>query len=89
MIAVEVTGRRRVLCVLTGQVGLAQLDALARLHLQARRHQAGLWVRSGDPQLAALLALVGLALRSEPRRQPEPLEDLVAQEVVHVGDVPS
>jgi hypothetical protein len=88
-LAVEVTGHRRVICVLTGPVGLRQLDALARLHLHARRHRAGLWVRGGEPQLAALLGLVGLALRSQPGRQPEALEDLRAQEVVHVRDVPA
>ncbi|GAA4903634.1 STAS domain-containing protein [Streptomyces coeruleoprunus] len=40
--------------------GLAAVDALARLHLTARRLGHPLAVRNAGPQLLALLALVGL-----------------------------
>ncbi|MFJ9796274.1 STAS domain-containing protein [Streptomyces sp. NPDC101145] len=43
--------------------GLAAVDALARLHLTARRLGHPLTVRHAGPDLRALLALVGLADR--------------------------
>ncbi|WP_175408896.1 STAS domain-containing protein [Streptomyces sp. TRM64462] len=43
--------------------GLAAVDALARLHLTARRLGHPLSVRNAAPDLRALLALVGLADR--------------------------
>jgi len=42
------------------QVNLAAVDALARLHLVARRQSSRLRVRNAGPELLALLELVGL-----------------------------
>lgn len=42
------------------QVNLAAVDALARLHLTARRHGSRLRLRNAGPDLLALLDLVGL-----------------------------
>ncbi|MEU0088871.1 STAS domain-containing protein [Streptomyces sp. NPDC006274] len=42
------------------QVNLATVDALARLHLVARRQRSRLRLRSAGPELLALLELVGL-----------------------------
>ena len=49
------------------------LDALARLHLVARRHGCPVSLRGASPQLLDLIALAGLAdiLPCESRRQPE------------------
>jgi ABC-type transporter Mla MlaB component len=42
------------------QVNLATVDALARLHLTARRHGSRLRLMDPGPELLALLNLVGL-----------------------------
>jgi ABC-type transporter Mla MlaB component len=42
------------------QVNLATVDALARLHLVARRRRSRLRLRNAGPELLALLELVGL-----------------------------
>lgn len=56
------TAPRQVFCDIGGlaQVNLAAVDALARLHLTARRHGSRLRVRNAGPDLLALLELVGL-----------------------------
>ena len=80
-----------------GRVDLSTLDALARLALTARRTGRALVVHSDDPGLCCLARLTGLAdaipLTAPPRtggsdagRQPEALEDRLAEEVVDVGD---
>lgn len=43
------------------RVDLALVDALARVHLAARRAGSSLRVRNPDPELCELLELVGLA----------------------------
>ena len=70
----------------TGPADLALVDALARLHLAARRSGAVVRVQAGG-ELAGLLALCGLG--GEPDRQPEVDEQLGADEVVDVGDAPA
>lgn len=72
---------------LRGPADLRAVDALARLALAARRSGCALRVRTGPP-LAGLLALTGLAqaLGVEVDGQPEADEDVVAEEVVQVGD---
>ncbi|MGW7287544.1 STAS domain-containing protein [Streptomyces sp. NPDC054847] len=51
-----------VFCDVAGlaQVNLAAVDALARLHLTARRHGSRLRLMNAGPELLALLDLVGL-----------------------------
>ncbi len=61
---------------------LGVVDALARLHLAARRAGGSTRVRGGD----ALLAPCGLSEVLAPDRQPELHEQLRAEEVVHVDD---
>ena len=49
------------------QVNLAAVDAIARLHLTARRHGSWMRLRNAGPELLALLDLVGLPeLADEP-----------------------
>jgi len=51
-----------VLCDVGGlaEVNLATVDALARLHLTARRRRTWIRLRNAGPQLLALLDLMGL-----------------------------
>jgi hypothetical protein len=67
---------------------LAQVDALARLQLAARRRGWTLRVRGATDELRGLLELVGLAgvLRLEGGRQVERGEHVRADEVVEPGD---
>lgn len=61
---------------------LGVVDALARLHLAARRCGGTARVSGADE----LLALVGLSEVLAPDREPEPEEQVGAEEVVHVDD---
>ena len=67
---------------------LALVDALARLHLSARRCGWALRVVDASPVLCGLLGLVGLAdvLALEPLGQAELREQLGVEEVVQPGD---
>ena len=72
------------------------VEALARATLAARRHGAELVLCGADDELVRLLDLTGLAdllprcgpPGLEHRRQPEPLEQRCAQEVVDVDHLP-
>jgi hypothetical protein len=68
--------------------GLALVDALMRFRLEARRHGFDIRLRDTSEELRGLLELVGLdcVLALEPRRQPERVEQLRADEVVQPGD---
>jgi hypothetical protein len=70
-----------------GRPGLAEVDALARAHLAARRAGATLLLRDPDPQLVELLDFVGLArLTVEVGRESEDLEQPSIEEVVVTDD---
>lgn len=66
-----------------GAVDLALVDAVARLRLAAGRSPGALRLLAGQ-ELAGLLHLVGL----EPQGQAVADEDVLAEEVVDVGDPP-
>ena len=55
------------------EANMVTVDALARLQLTARRLGCRIELRGGSPELAGLLAFVGLTdvLGLGPRRQPE------------------
>ncbi|MFF3288061.1 STAS domain-containing protein [Streptomyces sp. NPDC003023] len=55
------------------QVNLSAVDALARLHLTARRRGSRLRLRNAEPGLLALLDLVGLPELADAAQQPPPL----------------
>jgi hypothetical protein len=57
-------------------VSFSAVDLIARLQLEARRRGADLRLRNVAPALRELIAFAGLeeALRVEPRREPEALE---------------
>ena len=78
-------------CRLDGRPDLAVLDALARLHLAARRSGMRCELVSTGCDLAELLDLAGLSgLLRQPRRQAEPREQpTVVEEVVQVDDPPA
>lgn len=68
---------------------LALVDALARLHLVARRLGGGLEVRGAGPDLRALIELAGLAdvlLPVEAGGEAEGGEQVRVEEVVEPGD---
>ncbi|WP_445527100.1 STAS domain-containing protein [Streptomyces cyslabdanicus] len=68
-----------------GPPGLGVVDLLARLQLTARRAGGRIRLRDPDPELEALLALVGLSFETE--RQPEQWEPpLGVEEAVEPGD---
>jgi hypothetical protein len=74
---------------------LTVVDALARLQLAAQRVGCSVRVHSSEPDLAALLELVGLTdvlpcgeLRLELGREAEGLEELGIEEVVEPRDPP-
>jgi hypothetical protein len=68
---------------------LGTVDLLARLALTARRAGGRLLLRGPDPELLALLGLVGLPLGVEPPGQTEQREEpLGVEEAVHRGDPP-
>ena len=69
---------------LAGRPDLDAVDALARLALAARRLGCAIRLRDADPDLAGLLALVGLA--REVVGEPEDREELRAEEVVVPDD---
>lgn len=69
------------------------IEALARLHLTARRLGRGIEVQGADPRLHDLVAFVGLSavlpLMVEPRRQAEQREQPIGvEEVVDPLDPP-
>ena len=74
-----------------GRVDLPLVGALAELVLAARRSPGALVVRTGT-ELRGLLALTGLlpavSGSGQAEREAVLLEDLVAEEVVDVGDPP-
>jgi hypothetical protein len=78
-----------------GRLDLGLVDALARLHLAARRHGWTVNLAEVDPELDALLGFTGLAevlggvLPLEAGRETEGLEGLRAEEVVPGGDPPA
>ncbi|MFD7131343.1 STAS domain-containing protein [Streptomyces sp. NPDC059894] len=81
------TGAAVVVCDVAGlgPPGLPAVDALARLHLTARRAGGRLRLRAPDPALRALLDLVGL--RFEVERQTEEGEPAVGvEEEVETGE---
>jgi anti-anti-sigma regulatory factor len=68
------------------------VDALARLHLAARRAGVELRLRHESVELRELLVLTGLngVLSLEPRREPEEREDLLGgEEERELGDLPA
>ena len=68
------------------------VDALARLHLAARRAGVELDVRHASTELRELLVFTGLSefLGLEPRRQAEEREDLLGgEEERELGDLPA
>ena len=72
-----------------GDADLRVVDALARLGLAARRSPGALGTRSTDALLHRLTDLAGLTgalALDEVERQPQPHEQLLAEEVVDVGD---
>ena len=83
-------GAPDLVCEVRAPLALAVADAVARLHLTARRNGARLLVRRAADGVPELLALVGLGLRpaSEAGRHPEALEQRGIEEVVHVLDAP-
>jgi hypothetical protein len=66
-------GGREVTCEITGVVDLSLVDTFGRLLLITRRHGARLYVKENGcaPELAALLAYLGLGDLLEPGRQSE------------------
>ena len=76
-----------------GRVDLALVDALARLVLCARRQGGEVQVRVEGEQVKGLVALTGLSAvlsvgtgSGQPGRQSQALEEVGAEEVVHVRD---
>lgn len=75
---------------------LAVVEALARLHLEARRRGCSIRVRDPSRELCELLELVGLGvlvarprdLRVEVGRKAEGGEQLRVEEAVEPGDAP-
>ena len=66
---------------------LGVIDALARLHLVAKRLGCELVLREASDDLCLLLGLVGLErLLGEPRRQTEGGEEIRVEEVVDLDD---
>jgi hypothetical protein len=74
--------------VLDGPPDLVVVDALARLHLDARRLGGAIRLRNPCEQLCRLLELVGMAelLPLEALGQPEEREQFGVQEVVQRRD---
>ncbi len=79
----EITlGRLRCECL-----DLSVVDALARLHVVAKRLGCSLQLRDASEDLWSLLAFAGLAdLLGEPRRQAEGSEQIGVEEVVDLDD---
>lgn len=81
-----------VLCRLeVDRTDLALVEALARLQLAARRRGTRVRVRGAEPELLALLELVGLGdvLAGQALGQPEGREQLRTEEVVQAVDPPA
>jgi len=83
---------RTIVCDLRGVAAdCVTVDALARLHLAARRAGVELSLRDPTTELRELLAFTGLGsvLRVEPGREPEEREDrLGGEEEGQLGDLP-
>lgn len=84
---VRVDGRE-VACVPPSPAGLALVEQLVRMQLQARRSGERLTLGAVSEELRGLLELVGLAdvLGVEPRGQPELREERREDEVVQARD---
>jgi ABC-type transporter Mla MlaB component len=86
-------GDSRVICDVQGQADLGVVNALAHLHLMARRLDAYLRVQVTGENLAELLELTGLEAAVpaalEPGGQAEAGEERRVQEVVDVRDLPT
>jgi anti-anti-sigma regulatory factor len=84
---------RTIVCDLRGVAAdCVTVDALARLHLAARRSGVELSLRHATAELQELLAFTGLndVLRLEPGRQAEEREQLLgAEEERQLGDLPA
>ena len=74
--------------VVTATPDLALVDALARLHVAGRRCGCSIRLRITNPELRALIELVGLAdpLLIEMEREAEGRVELGVEEVVQPGD---
>jgi anti-anti-sigma regulatory factor len=83
---------RTIVCDLGGVAAdCVTVDALARIHLAARRAGVGLDVRHASEELRELLVFTGLSevLGLEPGRQAEEREELFgAEEEGQLGDLP-
>lgn len=77
--------------IAVGPADLALVDRLARLVLAARRGGRSVHVHGAPEELRALVTLLGLAgaLRLEPGREAEVLEQLGEDEVVQPVDPPA
>ncbi len=74
---------RTIVCDLRGVAAdCVTVDALARIHLAARRAGVDLDVRHASPELKELLVFTGLSgvLGVEPRREAEEREELLGRE---------
>ena len=83
---------RTIVCDLRGVAAdCVTVDALARIHLAARRAGVDLDVRHASPELKELLVFTGLSgvLGVEPRREPEEREELLGREEEREFDDPS
>jgi anti-anti-sigma regulatory factor len=84
---------RTIVCDLRGVAAdCVTVDALARLHLAARRAGVELDVRQASTELRELLVLTGLSgvLGLEPGRQPKEREELLRVEKEReLGDSPA
>jgi hypothetical protein len=83
---------RTIVCDLRGVAAdCVTVDAIARLHLAARRAGVELDVRHASQELKELLAFTGLSgvLGVEPRRQAEERKDLLGREEERELDDPS
>ena len=83
---------RTIVCDLRGVAAdCVTVDALARIHLAARRAGVDLDVRHVSPELKELLVFTGLSgvLGVEPRREPEEREELLGREEERELDDPS
>jgi anti-anti-sigma regulatory factor len=84
---------RTIVCDLRGVAAdCVTVDALARIHLAAKRAGVGLDVRNASRELHELLALTGLSgvLGLEPRRQAEEREDVLrGEEERQLDDLPA
>jgi anti-anti-sigma regulatory factor len=83
---------RAIVCDLRGVAAdCVTVDALARIHLAARRAGVDLDVRHASPELKELLVFTGLSgvLGVEPRREAEERKELLGREEERELDDPS